>query len=204
CADCHEDQSKRYRQHPMGRSLFTAADAPPLERYDARADNPFRAGRFHFEILRRDSLLIHKEWCQDAGGKVVAQKEEVVAYAVGSGTQARSYIYQRDGCLFQSPITWYTGKSAWDLSPGYEKNLTHFQRPLDSRCLYCHCQEAHPVEHTVNRSREPPFGQLAIGCERCHGPGGMHVASRTDGAHPEGVDYTIVNPRHLAPALREA
>ena len=40
-----------------------------------------------------------------------------------------------------------------------------------------------------------------IGCERCHGPGELHVA------HPEltgGKDMTIVNPASLAPSLRDA
>src|SRR5262249_29887889 len=100
--------------------------------------------------------------------------------------------------------TWYTQKSGYDVSPGYDKSRLHFTRRIDSRCLYCHCQEAHPVEHTVNRYREPAFGQLAIGCERCHGPGELHVAARTKGPERGEVDRTIVNPRRLAPALREA
>jgi hypothetical protein len=204
CADCHPDQSKTYRQHPMGRSRFTAADEPPLERYDDKANNPFQAGRFHFQAVRQGPRLVHKEWCEDSKGNVVAEKEEEIAYVIGSGAQARTGVYQRDGFLFQSPITWYAQKSGWGLSPGYEKNQAHFSRPIDSRCLYCHCQEARPLEDTLNRYREPAFGQLAIGCERCHGPGQLHVARRADGPPSEKVDDTIVNPRHLAPALREA
>ncbi|MCI0680829.1 MAG: hypothetical protein L0Y71_01890 [Gemmataceae bacterium] len=82
--------------------------------------------------------------------------------------------------------------------------MPHFQRRIEPRCLYCHSQEAHPVEHTVNRYEQPVFGQLAIGCERCHGPGELHVAARRKGLPADEVDYSIVNPRHLAPALREA
>src|SRR5207302_405536 len=44
----------------------------------------------------------------------------------------------------------------------------------------------------------PVFDGFAIGCQRCHGPGELHVASR--GTEKD----TIVNPRHLEPALREA
>jgi predicted CXXCH cytochrome family protein len=204
CADCHPDQSKAYGQHPMGRSLFTAAGEPPLAHYDSKANNPFQAGRFHFRVLRQGPRLVHEEWCEDAKGNVVARQEEEIAYVVGSGTQARTGIVQRDGFLFQSPITWYTQKAGWGLSPGYEQNQTHFTRRIDSRCLYCHCQEAHPVAGSLNRYREPAFGQLAIGCERCHGPGALHVAARAAGPPREKVDDTVVNPRHLAPALREA
>ncbi|MCI0456642.1 MAG: hypothetical protein L0Z62_06645, partial [Gemmataceae bacterium] len=204
CAGCHPDHARSYRRHPMGRSLFTAAASPPLEKYDRTAKNPFRAGPFQFQVLRQGNRLIHREWCEDASGDVVAQVQEEVAYAIGSGAQARSYVYQRDGFLFQSPIAWYPQQSEWGLSPGYEKNLAHFSRRIEARCLYCHSHEAHPVADTVNRYRDPVFGQHAIGCERCHGPGELHAARRREGDPPGDVDYTIVNPRHLAPALREA
>jgi Tfp pilus assembly protein PilF len=45
------------------------------------------------------------------------------------------------------------------------------------------------------------FDGLAIGCERCHGPGELHAAG--PGKGPDGIDPTIVNPRHLPPLLRE-
>ena len=54
---------------------------------------------------------------------------------------------------------------------------------------------------TLNRYRPPVFQGHEIGCERCHGPGELHVA------HPEiigGRDMTIVNPASLAPSLRDA
>jgi predicted CXXCH cytochrome family protein len=204
CAACHAEESRAYHQHPMGRSLFTTAAAPPMEQYDTSTRNPFQSGPFHYEVVRKGARVIHKEWCEDASGKVVAQLEAEMAYALGSGTQARSYLWQRDGFLCQSPITWYThpadGRPQWGLSPNYEMNPLHFHRRIDSRCVYCHCQEARPIPATVNRYEDPPFGQLAIGCERCHGPGALHVAERGEGA----IDRTIVNPRHLEPALREA
>jgi tetratricopeptide (TPR) repeat protein len=204
CADCHARLGETYHQHPMGRSLFRAADAPPLEQYDAKANNPFQVGAFHFQVIRQGARMIHKEWCQDAQGVAVAELREEITYAVGAGSQGRSYFYGRDGFLFESPITWYSLNSRWQLSPGYAENLVHFSRRIDSRCLYCHSQEARPVENTINRYQEPPFGQLAIGCERCHGPGQLHVAERKQGPPPDNEDLTIVNPRRLAPALREA
>lgn len=200
CADCHQEQTKTYRQHPMGRSLFSAGDAPPIERYDSAARNPLVAGRFHFEVVRRGTELIHMEWCQDPAGNVVAQQEAKIAYVVGSGAQARSYLTGDDGFLFESPVTWYTPKAQWDLSPGYEKLQYHFTRRVDSRCLYCHSDGPRPVEHSINRYRDPPFGQLAIGCERCHGPGALHVRTQ---AVKDGIDTTIVNPRRLSPTLRD-
>jgi Tfp pilus assembly protein PilF len=44
-----------------------------------------------------------------------------------------------------------------------------------------------------------------IDCERCHGPGSLHVAARTAGEvidTSKGPDYTIVNPRRLSTELQ--
>ena len=37
-----------------------------------------------------------------------------------------------------------------------------------------------------------------IDCERCHGPGSLHVSNRLTGVEPEGEnDFAIVNPSKL-------
>ena len=200
CAGCHRALAESYRQHPMGRSLAPAATARAVERYDGAAHNPFEAGGFRYRVDRRGERIFHKETA--AAGAVEAEAE--VGFAVGSGRRGRSYLIARDGYLFQSPLAWYPLKGIWDLSPSYDKVNPHFGRPITPGCLFCHCNEAEPDGHAVNRFRAPLFRGHAIGCERCHGPGAEHVRTRTAGKAPAGrVDYTIVNPRHLEPALRE-
>lgn len=61
-----------------------------------------------------------------------------------------------------------------------------------------------PIAHTANRYRLPIFRGTAIGCERCHGPGELHVQHRQANDEATGMDDTIVNPRHLEYGLREA
>ena len=77
----------------------------------------------------------------------------------------------------------------------------HFDRPIETGCLFCHANRVEPIAHAVNRYERPIFRGHAIGCERCHGPGELH--SRTQKV-VDGRDLTIVNPRHLESALRSA
>jgi Flp pilus assembly protein TadD len=203
CAECHPGQAETYRQHPMGRTLAPVARAAVVERYDRGAHNPFEKFGFEFLIDRQGDRVFHKERRRDAQGRVLTELEAEIHYAIGSGAHGRSYLLQRDDYLFQSHLSWYSQKGIWDLTPGVQV-FEHFERPADLQCLFCHCNAVEPVKHTVNRYHLPLFRGHAIGCERCHGPGELHVHSRERGDVPADVDDTIVNPRHLEPALRDA
>jgi hypothetical protein len=201
CAQCHGEIVKTYRQHPMGRSLASLTDAPPLGNLDHSANNPFEAQGYQYLVQRRGRRLFHKEVRRGPGGEILAETEAEVAYVLGSGQRGFSFLINRKGYLFQSPISWYSQKKRWDLAAGYQKVNRHFERVIPEECLFCHCNHAQKVEETLNHYQEPIFGGHAIGCERCHGPGELH-AERP--GKVGGVDYSIVNPRHLQPALREA
>jgi hypothetical protein len=204
CAQCHPAHAESFRQHPMGRSLVAVSHSPPLERYGPEANNGFERLGFRFVVERPGERMVHRAQRLDGGGHVLAEAVTEVTYAVGSGTRGRSYLIERDGYLFQSPISWFSEKDAWDLSPGFEA-IYPPDRMIEPACLFCHANRAEAVPHSRNHYRQPIFRGEAIGCERCHGPGQLHVASRERGEMPTGtLDDTIVNPRHLEPALREA
>ncbi len=204
CARCHADIAAHYRGHSMGQSLAPVAAAKPVERFDAAGHNPFQFGGLTYQVEQQDGRTLHRESAHDEAGRLVAAVEAEAAYAIGSGRRGRSYLIERDGFLFQSPITWYPQEQRWDLSPVYKTVHQHFGRPVTAECLYCHCNQVEPVAGTLNAYRPPVFRGTAIGCERCHGPGELHVARYEHGDGAAGADRTIVNPRDLEPALREA
>ncbi|HMC66051.1 MAG TPA: multiheme c-type cytochrome, partial [Gemmataceae bacterium] len=199
CARCHAAIAKKFRQHPMGRSLAPVAQSGVTVR------TKFTQQGLTYRIEQHGARLVHGESLLDAKGEVLTHVEEPVAYILGSGTRGRSYLINRDGFLFQSPISWYTQERKWALSPNYAERNQHFERPINSECLSCHSNYADAVENTINRFREPIFRGYAIGCERCHGPGELHVELHQ--ANPKwegGDDYTIVNPRKLDRSERES
>jgi predicted CXXCH cytochrome family protein len=201
CAACHAQIAQTYSRHPMGRSLSPVATAGPKAGDDERGQPLFTAGGLEYSIERRDGRLFHQETRSDSAGRLVARNEAEVEFVIGSGSQGVGYLIEREGYLFQSPISWYVERRRWDLSPGYEKQNPHFDRPVVSTCLYCHANRVKPVAGRLNRYEKPIFRGQAIGCERCHGPGELHAG------RPElvdGRDITIVNPANLDPPLREA
>src|SRR5262249_40612603 len=115
----------------------------------------------------------------------------------------RSYVTEVDGFMVESPVTWYRSRSGWSMSPGFDHTEQRgFHRDVGENCLFCHAGQAEAVERSLHRLR---IGEAAIGCERCHGPGSLHVESR--GRKREAgadIDYTIVNPAHLSRELAEA
>src|SRR5262249_53136374 len=144
CSGCHGKETKEYRQHPMGRSFAPTSEAAPVERYEPAARNPFEKFGFQFLVERRGERVVHKE---KRTGQTAAELEAEVHYAVGSGTRGRTYLIDRDGYLFQSPISWYSQEGFWDLTPGLQVQ-EHFERPARVQCLFCHCNQIEPVPDT--------------------------------------------------------
>src|SRR5262249_43654502 len=162
------------------------------ENYGPEAHNPFDKFGFHYRVEQRDGKVFHVEERRDDAGKAVATTECEAAFAVGSGTRGKSFLVKRGDFLFQSPISWVSEKHIWYSSPGYGEDR-HFNRPIEARCLFCHCNFADGQPGPRNRYREPIFSGLPIGCERCHGPGELHVKRREANERVDKLDHTIVN-----------
>jgi hypothetical protein len=204
CSECHTAIAETYRQHPMGQSVATVASVLPAERFDQDAHNPFKASGLEFKVEKYNGKMIHKTFQRDSQGQVIAESQAEVRYAIGAGKRGRSYLIDRNGYLYQSPISWYAGRKCWDLSPHLGTTIDQLYRPVLVGCLFCHTNRADWIEQSGNHYRAFAPQDLAIGCERCHGPGELHVKLRQNGNDIPGPDDTIVNPRHLSPALREA
>src|SRR5262249_33523184 len=114
-------------------------------------------------------------------------------------TRGYSFLAEREGKLYQSPIAWYTEGRRWDLAPDYRVHNLHFDRRITLECLFCHTNRVERVE-----TGPAVFHGLAIGCERCRGRGEPHVRGRVRGP-AGGGPWTIVPPARLeSPALRES
>ena len=84
------------------------------------------------------------------------------------------YLVKVDDFVVEAPVTWYPRRNGWGMSAGYEKDPLQrgFNRSIDAGCLYCHAGQVETIGDAGERLQ---VKELAIGCERCHGPGELHV-----------------------------
>jgi tetratricopeptide (TPR) repeat protein len=156
---------------------------------------------YYHPFWRGDSLCI-KEYRLE-GKDTVHQRTQTINYIIGSGQHTNSHLFLVNHYLYQAPITFYTQKRKWDLAPGFEKGASsRFSRIIETECVTCH--DGFP-SHESNSLNKYNTIQTGIDCERCHGPGSLHVAAIQAGKITDtskSPDYTIVNPRRLSTELQ--
>jgi Flp pilus assembly protein TadD len=203
CAVCHPEIAKQYANHPMGMSILPIS-SQTVGDLTAQGKVSFAALGSQFKLEHAGDRLWYTEKRKAQDGEVLFEIRGEINYIIGSGTKGHSFLSVNDGFARQTAVSWFNQKHIWDESPGFPPDL-HIGRPVQVECLYCHANPVVPVKGTLNRYDLPLFHDSpAIGCERCHGPGEEHVKLRESNQSIDTPDYSIVNPGHLDPPLREA
>jgi predicted CXXCH cytochrome family protein len=203
CAQCHQLIYNSFSRTDMGRSMSTVTPAVLKELPNsASLFNPQQ--NRHFNVFVKDGHLYQSEWEVGESGKEIFRETERVEWIIGAGANAVGGIVQRGDRLFEAPLTFYKKTQAWALSPGYEDEDRGFSRPTEAECIVCHSARPNPVGGATGEFRNPPFDELAMGCENCHGPGAMHVREMQEGkTKPGSANHSIVNPAKLSPWLAD-
>lgn len=203
CKECHPKLCTSYQSHPMSFSSQTVPGGLTFEDYEDKTS--FQSPLTHqYEVEKKGEKVYHHEKRMTPQNELIYDKVEPIDYAIGSGKRGRSYVINHAGQLFMSPISWYTGKQRWDLSPGYQPgHHKQFGRRLIDGCIQCHIGSVSKTERIKDQFDPAPFKEIAIGCERCHGPGEQHIQWHLASGKQQEPD-PIVNPVDLSPAARDA
>ncbi|QEH32857.1 Tetratricopeptide repeat protein [Aquisphaera giovannonii] len=191
CVECHRDIASLQMASHHARTFSPPAAARRLPLPDRPTTDP------------HDPTVSHA--FPRAGGEAAAETRRgdddvaraVIAYALGSGARARTWIGQDDAGLYRElRLTRYRG-GIWDVTTGIDPQPrpadahNFLGKPLSADGLR-HCLFCHTTDFRAARDREgPTAADPAIGCERCHGPGGNHLRAVAD-AFP---DPSIGRPR---------
>jgi predicted CXXCH cytochrome family protein len=196
CKGCHSDKHSTFIETGMGQSFHLAErkyskanfkNVKPV--YDKKND------LYYYPFWRDEHLYIQEFKLR--GRDTIHNRTEKISHIIGSGQHTNSHFWMDGQHLFQAPLTFYTQKGIWDLPPGYEDYNTRFNRKIDIECMSCHTGMPQTKEGSVNIFTKLPLG---IDCERCHGPGSLHIKEKTAGIiynTNKQADYSIVNPKRL-------
>ncbi len=198
CRSCHANVYDSYIRTGMGRSWGRATPDRSDAIFDTHALVYDSVRNFFYAPFFLDTILYVREFRLD-GKDTIHNRVERVDYIVGSGHHTNSHISSRNGYIYQVPVTYYTQEKRWDLAPGFEDGAnSRFSRILNTECVTCHNHYPQHVTGSENKFFAMPEG---IECERCHGPGALHVKAKLAGEIIDTsrmADLTIVNPRRLS------
>jgi len=202
CRGCHSEVYDTYIQTGMGQSFDHATRQKSSAEFSSHALVYDKYLDFYYKpYWQNDSLYIME--FRTEGKDTVHKRIQKVDYIVGSGQHTNSHIFSTNGYFYQAPITFYTQKKQWDLAPGFEGGVnTRFSRLIELECMSCHNGLPQFEPQSQNKYLSVKTG---IDCERCHGPGSLHVQQKQAGNivdTSKGPDYTIVNPRRLPTELQ--
>ncbi len=196
CQSCHQNVHATFIHTGMGRSFDKATPEKTDATFGDHAVVYDEVSDLHYKPFFADSTMYVLEY-RLSGGDTVHKRIEEIDYIVGSGQHTNSHIVDINGYIYQAPITFYTQERKWDMAPGFRGDNIRFDRLLTSECLTCHNHYPEPVAGAINKYESMPTG---IECERCHGPGEVHVREKLAGDivdTAQFIDYSIVNPRDL-------
>jgi tetratricopeptide (TPR) repeat protein len=189
----------------MGRSMAPVSELVGHEDYSPATKNPFESFGLQFQADQSGAGIQHEIILRGEGGQELVRQKRLVQYVVGSSARGRAYLIEDGGRLYQSPVNWYSHARRWDIATNIADPLNDYFMPITQQCVFCHAGHVDPIEGTMSRYATPVFKYgAAIGCERCHGPGELHVQRRQQPEGNDGFDDTIVNPASLEPTLRDA
>ncbi|MDZ4667215.1 MAG: tetratricopeptide repeat protein [bacterium] len=198
CKNCHLGIYESFVQTGMGQSFGKATKAKSAANFTNHKP-------VYDSIL---NLYYYPKWIGDTlfvlefrlrGRDTIHKRIERVDYIIGSGQHTNSHLTNLNGFIYQLPLTWYSQKKQWDLPPGFEKGRNvRFSRAIEMECMSCHNAMPEIAPGSENKFLKIPEG---IDCERCHGPGELHVFEKAQGKIVDTatqIDYTIVNPKKLS------
>jgi hypothetical protein len=206
CAQCHAPIANKYARTDMGRSMSDIT-ASLLEKIPASASVTDEHTHRQFSVHVEGGKLFQSESEVGRDASDVFRETHEISWIIGSGANGFGALLQRGDFVFEAPLSFYTKTQDWALSPGYEFGDYGFNRPILPGCIACHSGRSRAVLNGNGKFLEPPFRELAIGCENCHGPGAAHVREMQEGESPQTdtvhTTHSIVNPAKLDPWLAD-
>jgi len=191
CAQCHQKIFDSYKKTPMAQASGLAVDGLLPGEFTHAASG------VRYRLFLRDGRAWLSYERPNASPQHALKGQQELSYFVGSGQRGRTYLFQKDGYWFESPVNWYSKQRVWDMNPkSIDAPEMPFTLKVDRGCLHCHSTGVQPALGANNHFGPRPFLHGGITCQSCHGDPAAHLAS--------GGAGLILNPAKLSPSKRDS
>jgi hypothetical protein len=153
----------------MAHAMEPVASCEILEKHKILS---FRDGVYSYKIERQGESSLYT--VTDGKDTIRAPLE----YAFGLGKAGQTYVFKRDGKMYESRVSFFTALDGLDLTIGAANrkpgNLEEAAGRLMDRRNIEQCFECHSSSSTREHG-QPEATTPGVTCEHCHGSGTAHV-----------------------------
>ena len=198
CRDCHQEAFQNYLSSPHHLASRPGSGTSIDGKFAPgsnilRTSNPY----FYFIMSATEEGYFQSAVARFPPSETISHRERF-DLVIGSGRKGQTYLYWKGSDLFELPVSYWAETGQWMNSPGYPDGLPNFDKPIIPRCLECHATYIQSLPPPSNRFDKTSV-VLGITCEKCHGPGKLHVeAERSHKVSSPGEAANIVNPAKLS------
>jgi hypothetical protein len=176
CATCHPAQAKPHPATSMAHAMELVSESAILKSHPVLT---FTEGAYSYHIERKGDESIYS--VTDGQQTLSAP----IGWAFGLGRAGQTYVFEKDGELYESRVSYYQELNGLDLTIGAANlkptNILQaagrfMGRDEKVRCFGCHSTNA-------SQGMQLTADKLTAGvqCERCHGDTGNHIAAMKQG-----------------------
>ncbi len=168
CASCHKTIAESFARTAHARASGLASAETIAGSFEP-GRNELRTHRdgVWFRMRQRGGRFYQ------TGIDAAGERTEPFDLVIGSGRRGQSYLYWRDGLLFQLPVSYHVQSGKWINSPGYEDGVVHFGRGIPPQCLDCHAS-GFRLESSGSKPRYAAGHTTGLTCAKCHGEANRH------------------------------
>jgi tetratricopeptide (TPR) repeat protein len=173
CARCHAAVFRHQNSSRHARSFFRKELVPTMSIPQQPVPDPYNSQVSHRFHKHSDGVEVET----GVAGQVY---QTIIDYAFGSGDRGVTLVGRdQDGRSLEYRLSYYPNVG-WDVTSGQtlqpkDDTALYQGRPISAddvrHCMVCHNTSPHAILTGIG----PASRDRAIGCERCHGPGGNHV-----------------------------
>jgi tetratricopeptide (TPR) repeat protein len=195
CAQCHTDIWRNQHKSRHASTFYRATELPPVPIPDHPLADPSNDKITHAFQKTANTLEVET----DLNGAIY---RTIIDYAFGSGDRGLTLVgHDKEGRTLEYRLSHYRDGVGWDITSGQpvqpDGTDLHYQGKFLSPDELRHCMECHNTNpHAIVTGSDGFAADRAIGCERCHGPGGNHVqvVLSKDFVQKSEADLAIARP----------